>query len=138
MQKPNATVMTALSNFAPHAHWFLRLALFGPFIFHGAGKFFNAAGFSEMMQMPIALVILLGVVEVGGALVLIAGRFAPDWLVRLSGLGLAGVMLGAIVLVHAAHGWNSIGELGMEFQVTLLLVSLYFVVVGNQAAAQEA
>ena len=128
--------MDALNKFAPNAHWLLRLALVGPFGFHGMGKLLNSAGTAEMMQMPVAMVIVLGLIEVGGAAILLAGPMAKDWMVRLTGLGFAGVMVGAIVMVHAAHGWNSIGNLGMEFQVTLALVSLYFLVVGNVGGKQ--
>ena len=123
--------MDTLNKFAPNAHWLLRLALIGPFAFHGLGKLLNASGSAEMMQMPIAMVVMLGLVEVAGVAILLSGQFAKDWMVRLTGLAFAGTMLGAIVLVHAAHGWNSLGNMGMEFQVTLLLVSLYFVIVGN-------
>jgi putative oxidoreductase len=123
--------MNALNKFAPNAHWLLRLALVGPFAYHGFGKLANASGTAEMMAMPVAMVIMLGIIEVGGATILLAGPFAKDWMVRLTGLGFAGIMLGAIMMVHAAHGWNSIGNMGMEFQVTLLLTSLYFLIVGN-------
>ena len=87
--------------------------------------------------MPVAMVLMLGVIEVGGAVVLLGGSFAKDWMVRLTGLAFAGIMLGAIGMVHAAHGWNSIGNMGMEFQVTLLLVALYFVIVGNGESTAE-
>ena len=129
--------MDALNKFAPNAHWLLRLALIGPFGYHGLGKFFNLSGFAEMTGLPIAVALIIAVVEVGGVLVVLAGKFASDLLVRLTGIGFAAVMLGAIVTVHAAHGWNSLGNMGMEFQVTLALVSLYFAVVGNQARAGE-
>lgn len=123
--------MNALNKFAPNAHWLLRLALVGPFLFHGLGKFLNLAGTAEMMQMPVAMVALIGLVEIGSVALILAGPFGKDWMTRVAGLGFAAVMLGAILLVHLAHGWNSIGNMGMEFQVTLLLTSLYFVVVGN-------
>jgi len=129
--------MDALNKFAPNAHWLLRLALVGPFAFHGLGKFFNLAGTAEMMQMPVAMVLVIGLVEVGGVVILLAGGMAKDWMVRLAGLGLAGVMLGAIGLVHFQNGWNSIGNMGMEFQVTLLLVALYFVIVGNGESSES-
>jgi putative oxidoreductase len=129
--------METLNKFAPNAHWLLRLALVGPFAYHGLGKLLNAAGSAQMMQMPIALVVMLGVIEVGGVAILLAGPLAKDWMVRLTGVGFAGIMIGAIVMVHAAHGWNSLGNMGMEFQVTLTLVSLYFVIVGNQAGRNK-
>jgi putative oxidoreductase len=124
-------IMNALANFAPNAHWLLRLALIGPFAFHGLGKFFNLAGTAEMLQMPVFLVAFVGLVEVGGVALIVAGAFARDWMTRLAGLGFAGTMAGAIVLVHAANGWNSLGNMGVEFPLALLLISLYFVIVGN-------
>jgi len=53
-------------------------------------------------------------------------------------------MLGAIFMVHLQHGWNSVnmgsGNMGrgMEFQFTLLMIALYFLVVGNARADAEA
>ena len=40
-------------------------------------------------------------------------------------------MDGTIATVHLQFGWNSVGAMGMEFQFTLLMTSLYFLVVGN-------
>jgi putative oxidoreductase len=123
--------MNALNKFAPHAHWLLRIGLASVFMYHGVGKFGNLAGMAESMQMPVFMIFMLGVIEVGGAVFILAGAVSKEWMTRVAGLGFAGMMVGAIVLVHAQHGWNSIGNMGMEFQVTLLLTSLYFVIVGN-------
>ena len=49
----------------------------------------------------------------------------------LAGLAFAVIMVAAIFMVHLEHGWNSIGNMGMEFQFTLLMTSLYFLIVGN-------
>ena len=130
--------MDALNKFAPNAHWLLRLALIGPFAFHGLGKFMMPAAGAEMLGLPVAIIILVGIVEVGGSLILLAGSKAKDWMVRLTGLGFTGTMIGAIIMFHAPNGWSSLfGANGMEFQVTLTLVSLYFVVVGNQAEVED-
>lgn len=123
--------MKALSNLAPNAHWLLRIGLASVFLYHGVGKFGNLSGMAESMQMPVFMIAMLGIIEVGGAILILAGAVAKEWMTRLAGLGFAGIMVGAIVMVHAQHGWNSIGNMGMEFQVTLLLTSLYFIVVGN-------
>ena len=93
---------------------------------------------SEMMGMPVFVVTILALVEVGGVLLLVGGGFGKDWMTRTAGLGFAAVMLGAIFMVHLPNGWNSIGEMGMEFQFTLLMTSLYFLVVGNAEASQGA
>lgn len=123
--------MDVLRKMAPHAHWFLRIALASVFLYHGSSKFLDLGSTSQMMGMPILIVGLIALVEVGGALFILAGSFAKDWMTRLAGLGFAGIMFGAIFMVHLPHGWNSIGALGMEFQFTLLMISLYFVAVGN-------
>jgi putative oxidoreductase len=124
--------MKVLDNLAPNAHWLLRIGLASVFLYHGVGKLGNLEGMSEAMQMPVFMIAMLGIVEVGGAIFILAGAVTKEWMTRLAGLGFAGTMIGAIMLVHAQHGWNSIGNMGMEFQVTLLLTSLYFVIVGNQ------
>jgi uncharacterized membrane protein YphA (DoxX/SURF4 family) len=35
------TIMKAVNNLSPHAHWFLRAAIASVFIYHGVGKFAN-------------------------------------------------------------------------------------------------
>ena len=93
---------------------------------------------SEMMGMPVALVAIIALVEVGGVLLLLGGGFSKDWMTRVAGLGFAAIMVGAIFMVHLPNGWNSIGAMGMEFQFTLLMTSLYFLVVGNRDEPQGA
>jgi putative oxidoreductase len=119
---------------APHAHWLLRLALASVFLFHGIAKFMNLAGTAEMMGgLPMA--VAAAVMETGGGVLIVAGAFGSDLLTRLGGLLLAPVMAGAIGMVHWGQ-WSFMATEshpmgGMEFQVTLLLVTLYFVLVGN-------
>ena len=61
----------------------------------------------------------------------------PTLRTRLGGLLIVPVMLGAIFMMHwgqwhfAASETHPMG--GMEFQSTLLMIALYFVVVGNKA-----
>ena len=119
---------------APHAHWLLRFALASVFLFHGIAKFMNLSGTAEMMGgMPMA--VMAAVMETGGGLLIVAGAFGPEILTRLGGLVIAPVMLGAIGMVHwgqwrfASTESHPMG--GMEFQVTLLMIALYFVIVGN-------
>ncbi len=63
------------------------------------------------------------------------GRFLYDWMTRLGALILMPMMLGAISLVHWGQWSFAPSEThpmgGMEFQVTLLLIALYFVLRGN-------
>ena len=51
-------------------------------------------------------------------------------LTRLGGLIVIVIMIGAIVLVHGSNGWNVMNG-GMEFQVLMLAVGLYFAAKGN-------
>lgn len=135
--------MNRLNAFAPYAPWLLRVALASVFLFHGIGKFMDLAGTAQMMGgMPMA--VLAAAMETGGGALILIGGFGHDLLTRLSGLLIAPVMLGAIAMVHwgqwsfAPSDTHPMG--GMEFQVTLLMIALYFVLVGNSVprAAAEA
>lgn len=125
--------MKFLDSLAPHAHWFLRLGLASVFLYHGLSKFADLAATAEVMQMPVAMVAILGAAEALAAVFMLAGGASKEWMTRVGGAIIVVVMIGAIALVHAQHGWNSIGNMGMEFQVTLLLTALFFVVRGNSA-----
>ena len=122
---------------SPYAHWTLRIALASVFLFHGLGKFAGLTQFAEMMQLPLAIALLVALAEtVGGALV-IAGGFSKDWMTRIGAAMFVPVMLGAITMVHWGR-WSFVPAEGypmggMEFQVVLLLVSLYFIIKGNHA-----
>lgn len=123
--------MDALKKLAPHAHWLLRIGLASVFLYHGSGKFSNLSGMAEGMGLPVFIFALVAIGEVGGGLLILLGGVSKDWMTRLAGLAFAVIMIGAIFRVHLEHGWNSIGNLGMEFQFTLLMTSLYFLLVGN-------
>ena len=133
--------MTALDQLKPHAHWLLRLGLASVFLFHGIGKWTNLSGTADMMGgMPMA--VLAALLETAGGLLVVAGAFQGDLLTRLGGLLIAPVMLGAIAMVHwprwAFTPTDSHPMGGMEFQVVLLLVALYLVIVGNASFEQTA
>ena len=133
--------MNTLRTLAPHAHWLLRAALGSVFLYHGLTKFPALGGLAEMMGMPVFMVGVLATVETLGAVFVLAGGAGVDWMTRLGGLFIAPTMLGAIFMVHLQHGWNSVnmgsGNMGrgMEFQLVLFLIALYFLVVGNQTPA---
>ena len=125
----------ALSGLKPHAHWLLRLALASVFIFHGAMKFTNLEGFSQMMGLSSPIAIAVAFAEAAGGIGIIVGGLSSDFVTRLSGLAIVPVMLGAIFMVHWGR-WNFMPAEGfpaggMEFQVVLLLIAVYFIVVGN-------
>lgn len=124
------------ASLAPHAHWMLRAGLASVFLFHGIGKLAGPVQFAEMMQLPLIVAILVALAEVGGGLAVLTGSVLKrDWITRLGGLAIAPVMLGAIAMVHWGR-WSFVATEshpmgGMEFQVVLLLMGLYFAIVGN-------
>ena len=119
-----------LNKFSEMAHWLPRLSLAAIFLYHGFAKFPAAQGMADMMGMPLMVVYLLALMEVVGGLFVLWGGFGPDWATRISGAIFAFIMLGAIFMVHLANGWNSMNG-GVEFQVLILTVALFFVIRGN-------
>jgi len=129
------SIASALHPFASHAHWLLRLAILGVFLFHGLDKLGNLGGFAEMAGIPVFVALLVALAEAGGALLVFAGGFLKDWMTRIGAAMIAPVMLGAIFMVHWGQ-WHFMATEshpmgGMQFQVTLLLVLLYLVSKGN-------
>jgi putative oxidoreductase len=105
------------------------------FIFHGFGKVANVAGFAEMMGLPLLVASLVTFAEVAGGLGILIGGFSKELITRLAALAIIPVLLGAIVMVHAPR-WNfapaeGFPMGGMEFQVVLLLIATYFLIMGN-------
>lgn len=131
-----------VASLAVRAHWLLRLALASVFLFHGVDKIMNPAMGANMVGSEF-LWLLVGLAEVGGAALVLIGGAVPgrvgDAATRLGALALIPVMIGAIVMVHWGR-WSftpnppSHPMGGMEFQVTLLLIQLYFLIRGNRLA----
>ncbi len=122
---------------ASSAHWTLRIALASVFIFHGWMKFTALEGFAQMLGLSIPVVLLVALAEFVGGILVLAGAVTRDWVTRLGAGFFIPVMAGAIALVHWGQ-WNFVPNAnfpmgGSEFQVTLLLLSLYFVLKGNRA-----
>jgi putative oxidoreductase len=118
--------------------WLLRLPFAAVFIFHGAGKLAAPVMSADMLSLPLPLVLLVGMAEVLAGLGAVVGGWpgAPkaDLVTRLAGVAAIPVLLGAIVLVHAPR-WSFVPTEshpmgGMEFQVVLLGLALYFALVG--------
>ncbi len=130
-----------LDSLKPHAHWLLRIGLAGVFLYHGIGKVMDLGGFSQMMGLPTPVAALVALAEVAGGVGIIVGALTNDLITRLAALAITPVMLGAISMVHwgrwdfsAAEGFP-MG--GMEFQVVLLLMAFYFLVMGNGAGSSQ-
>lgn len=123
------------------AHWLLRAALASVFLFHGIQKFMNLEKGAEMMNLSVPVWTAVAFAEVIGSVLLLLGGLIRsrigDIMTRLGALALIPVMFGAIVLVHwprwsfAPSESHPMG--GMEFQVVLLLIQLYFLIRGNEA-----
>jgi putative oxidoreductase len=127
--------MSALAPLARHAHWALRIAILSVFLYHGMDKLGNLGGFAEMAGMPVAMALLVGLAEAGGAVLVFLGGFLKDWMTRLGAVAIMPVMLGAIAMVHWGQ-WHFMATEthpmgGMQFQVTLFLILLYLALKGN-------
>jgi putative oxidoreductase len=116
------------------SHWFLRLPFAAVFLYHGTGKLIMPDLSADMLSLPVALVVLVGLAEVLAGLGSVAGGLAVmpkrELITRLAGLAAAPVLLGAIALVHFPR-WSFVPSDshpmgGMEFQVVLLGLALYF------------
>ena len=120
-----------------HAHWALRVALASVFIYHGAGKLVGLEQFAQMMNLSYVVALLVALAEFVGGILVLAGGVTRDWVTRLGAGFFVPVLAGAIALVHWGQ-WSFVPTEsypmgGSEFQVTLLLISLYFVLKGNRA-----
>jgi putative oxidoreductase len=120
--------------------WLIRVPFAITFAGHGAGKLLMPAASAEMLQLPLALVLLVGLAEVlAGIGAVVAGvERAPQRLLldRLTGLAAAPVLIGAIGLIHWPR-WSFVASEshpmgGMEFQVLLLGVALFLLAGGGQ------
>lgn len=123
-----------------NAHWLLRIAIVGVFLFHGLLKFANLEGFAAMLPISYTEVVLVAFAETGGALLLILGGFGDsrffDMATRIGALLNIPVMIGAIAIVHWGQ-WNFLPSEthpigGIEFQVVMTLIMLYVAITGNR------
>ncbi|MGC1485821.1 MAG: DoxX family protein [Candidatus Acidiferrum sp.] len=108
----------------------MRLACSLPFIYHGAAILFGAFGgpgphnFAAFMKMPVIVGYLVGLAQFAGGIAILIGAFF-----RVGAVCVIIVMLGAIFLVHAPHGYN-LANNGMEFALTELLLSFGLLLAG--------
>ena len=149
-QIPTSGVLTSLRyriadttarHLMPHTDWALRATLVSVFMYHGIQKLTHLERMSEMLQLPLFIVLLVALAEtVGGALIVLGGfskiSGVADWLTRIGATMIVPVMVGAIAMVHWGQ-WSFVANPthpmgGMEFQIVLLLVSIYFIVNGNK------
>ena len=124
-----------LDSLKSHAHWLLRVSLAGVFLYHGVVKVMDLEAFSQMMGLSTGVAVLVALAEIAGGVGIIVGVFTNDLITRLAGLAIAPVIFGAIVMVHWGR-WNfmpadGFPAGGMEFQVVVLLIAVFFLVMGN-------
>ena len=99
------------------------------------------AQFAEMTGLPLVIAIAVALAEIVGGVGLLAGAaLRLDWLSRLAALATVPVLLGAVVMVHRGQ-WSFVFTEthpmgGIEFQVLLLLMALYFAL-GDRAPIAE-
>ena len=129
--------MEFLKRYANLVHWLPRVALAGIFIPHGISKFTMGQAMADGMGMPVIMIYMIGLMELTAGVCMIVGALGRDILTRLAGLLIAMVMLGAIFMVHFPQ-WSFVATEakpmgGMEFQVFIMTVALYFLVKGNDA-----
>ena len=126
--------------FIDKAHWLLRLGLGISFFIHGYGKLplppeRLSAGFQSMgVPSPEIVSSLVSLGEMGAGIGIILGGLLKGNIgnitTRLSGGAIGTIMIGAIVLVHL--DWISSGKIFTSEQIFLLLLGIYFAIMGNQ------
>ena len=125
-----------LNSLRPKAHWLLRIAYGSVFLFHGFGKVAMFSGFSQMMGLSVPVAGLVTFAEIAAGVGIIIGAFQSELITRLAALAGIPVLLGAIFMVHGPRWSFTPAEGfpmgGMEFQVVLLLIAVYFLINGNQ------
>ena len=133
--------LAKLANpFTGLAHWLLRLGLGIDFFLHGYGKLplppeKLSGGFQSMgVPSPEILSSLVSLGEMGAGIGIILGGLLKGNIgnitTRLSGGAIGIIMIGAIVLVHL--DWISSGKIFTSEQIFLLLLGIYFAIMGNQ------
>jgi len=100
-------------------HGYQKLFTFG---FHGVAGMFGHMG----IPLPAFFAVVVTLVEFVGGLLLLVGVAT-----RIAAAFIAIEMLGAILFVHAKHGFFNPG--GVEFPLTLLAASICLVMAGGGA-----
>ncbi|MBT6232986.1 MAG: DoxX family protein [Nitrosomonadales bacterium] len=123
-----------MSNFYHLAPWLLRLGLGTSFVFHGLSKFplppqklIDYFGFSSELASFVAIS------ELGAGILLLLGGFLKGHVGNLVTRFAAGVIV--IVMIFAftiAHSdWFITPKLFMSEQIFLIIIGLYFFIIGN-------
>ena len=116
------------------APWFLRLGLSVAFIIHGYFKFpLPPAGLVEYFGLSPFLSSVVAISEVGSGVILIISGFIKgplgNLLTRFSALTITIIMINVFAIGHP--DWFFTTKLFTSEQIFLFLISLYFVIKGN-------
>lgn len=137
MALPIETGDEVLDRAGLQAHWLLRLALTGVFLYMGIDKFMGGgvAEFAAAMDLSVFVATLVAGAEIGAGVLVLIGAFTSGWATRLGALAATAVLLGAIFMVHWGQ-WHFMPTAthpmgGMMFQVTLLFIAVYMLIRGN-------
>jgi putative oxidoreductase len=116
----------------------IRIASGLAFLYHGSAILFGAfgapgpQGFAGFMHAPVIVGYLVGLAQLAGGLAILTGL-----LIRVGAACVVIVMLGAIFLVHLAHGFD-VSKGGMEYPLTQLLIALALLIAGGGAYSLSA
>lgn len=108
----------------------IRIASALAFFYHGCAILFGMFGgpgperFAAFMHAPVAVGYLVGLAQVAGAVAILTGI-----LIRVGAVCIIIVMIGAIFLVHLAHGFD-INQGGYEYALSQLLIALALLMTG--------
>lgn len=111
----------------------LRIACAAAFLYHGNATLFGALGgpgpqnFSAFLHAPLIMGYLVGLAQVAGGLAILTGV-----LFRVGAVCIIIVMIGAIFLVHIAHGFD-VGKGGFEYAFAQLVIAVSLLLTGPGA-----
>lgn len=134
--------MKSLANLSQYAHWLLRIAIASVFIYHGVPKLLNLVGTADMLGMPVFIIVLVALAEIAGGVLVLLGGYLKSWSTKLGVVLIIPVLIGAILMVHWGQ-WSFVPSEthpmgGMEFQVTLLMISIYLLVKSSGESSDSA
>jgi len=123
-------------GYGDHAYVVVRVIVGLLFALHGAQKFgwfgeMTVAGFAGNFGLPVSVAFLVAAVELIGGIGIAVGFFT-----RLSAVGIAVVMVGALSMAHFPQGLNPLAN-GGEKALAYLAISMIFAVHGARRWSLE-
>ncbi len=124
---------------APYGAFILRVSLGVMFLAHAALKIFvftpaGTVGFFQSLGLPSIVAYATIAAELAGGLALIAGIYT-----RQVAIALVPLLIGTIVLVHGANGWQFGNEGGgWEYPAFLIFASIAQALLGDGAFSLKA